>query len=140
MNRETEREKGGGGAMLGEHPIYPVLLATDLAAARDFYHARLGLEVMSESDAAITVRCGGGTQLSVTKSTTGTADSQTQAGWYVTDLPAEVAELRERGVTVEDYDLPGLKTEDGIADIEFAWAAWIIDPGKNALGILQLKF
>jgi hypothetical protein len=24
--------------MLGEHPIYPVLLATDLAATRDFYH------------------------------------------------------------------------------------------------------
>jgi hypothetical protein len=40
---------------------------------------------------------------------------------------------------VEDYDLPGLKTEDGIADIGFAWAAWIIDPGKNVLGILQLK-
>ena len=55
------------------------------------------------------------------------------------DIRAEVAELRSRGVKVEDYDLPGLKTEDGIADIGFAWAAWIIDPGKNALGILQLK-
>jgi hypothetical protein len=47
--------------------------------------------------------------------------------------------LRARGVKVEDYDLPGLKTEDGIADIGVAWAAWIIDPGKNALGVLQLK-
>jgi hypothetical protein len=35
--------------------------------------------------------------------------------------------------------MPGLKTEDGIADIGSAWAAWIIDPGKNALGILPLK-
>ena len=125
--------------MLGAYPIYPVLLATDLAAARDFYHARLGLEILSQSDAAITVRCGDGTQLSVTKSTTGTADSQTQASWHVTDLRAEVAELRERGVKVEDYDLPGLKTEDGIADIGFALASWIVDPGKNSLGILQLK-
>ena len=64
---------------------------------------------------------------------------QTQVSWDVSDIRAEVAELRSRGVKVEDYDLPGLKTEDGIADIGFAWAAWIIDPGKNALGILQLK-
>ena len=125
--------------MLGDHPIHPVLLATDLAAARDFYHDRLGLEILSESEAAITFRCGGGTQLSVTKSSTGTADTQTQASWDVSDVRAEVAELRSRGVKVEDYDLPGLQTHDGIADIGFAWAAWIIDPGKNALGILQVK-
>jgi len=125
--------------MLGDHPIHPVLLATDLAAARDFYHDQLGLEILSESEAAITFRCGGGTQLSVTKSTTGTADTQTQASWYVSNVRAEVVELRARGVKVEDYDLPGLQTHDGIADIGFAWAAWIIDPGKNALGILQVK-
>jgi hypothetical protein len=35
--------------------------------------------------------------------------------------------------------MPGLKTEDGIADIGFAWAAWIIDPFGNALGILERK-
>jgi C-methyltransferase len=125
--------------MLGNHRIHPVLLATDLAAAKDFYHTGLGLEILTESQAAITFACGGGTQLTVTRSTTGTADSQTQASWSVTDLRAEVDELRSRGVTVEDYDLPGLKTEDGIADIGFAWAAWIIDPGKNSLGILQFK-
>jgi catechol 2,3-dioxygenase-like lactoylglutathione lyase family enzyme len=125
--------------MLGDHPIHPVLLATDLAAARDFYHDQLGLELLSESEAAITFRCGGGTQLAVTRSTTGTADTQTQASWHVTDLRAEVAELRARGVAVEDYDLPGLQTHDGIADIGFAWAAWITDPGNNALGILEVK-
>jgi hypothetical protein len=50
-----------------------------------------------------------------------------------------VAELRGRGVKVEDYDTPGLKTKDGIADIGFAWADWIIDPRANALGILQIN-
>jgi catechol 2,3-dioxygenase-like lactoylglutathione lyase family enzyme len=125
--------------MLGEHPITPVLLAKDLAAAREFYHDRLGLEILTENANAIVFKCGGGTHLDVTKSTVGTADSQTQASWQVTNIRAEVAELRTRGVKVEDYDLPGLKTEDGIADIGFAWAAWIIDPGKNALSILQLK-
>jgi catechol 2,3-dioxygenase-like lactoylglutathione lyase family enzyme len=125
--------------MLGEHPITPVLLATDLAATREFYHRKLGLQIVREDENAIVFRCGAGTHLDVTKSTTGTADQQTQAAWQVSDIRAEVAELRARGVTVEDYDTPGLKTEDGIADIGFAWAAWIIDPGRNALGILQIK-
>jgi catechol 2,3-dioxygenase-like lactoylglutathione lyase family enzyme len=125
--------------MLGEHPITPVLLAKDLAAAREFYHDKLGLELLNENENAIVLKCGGGTHLDVTKSTVGTADEQTQASWQVADVRAEVAELRARGVEVENYDMPGLKTEDGIADLGFALAAWIVDPGGNALGILQLK-
>jgi catechol 2,3-dioxygenase-like lactoylglutathione lyase family enzyme len=125
--------------MLGEHPITPVLLAKDLAAAREFYHDRLGLEILTEGDDAIVFKCGGGTHLDVTKSTVGTADEQTQASWQVQDLRAEVAELRSRGVKVQEYDMPDLKTEDGIADLGFAWMAWIIDPGGNALAIMQLK-
>ena len=125
--------------MLGNHPIAPVLLATDLPAAREFYHDKLGLPIVREDENAIVFSCGSGTHLDVTKSTTGTADQQTQAAWQVSDIRAEVAELRARGIKVEDYDTPGLKTEDGIADIGFAWAAWIIDPGTNALGILQIK-
>ena len=124
--------------MLGDHPIYPVLLATDMAASREFYHEGLGLEIIRETDTSIDFRCGP-TQFNVNLSTTGTADTQTQAGWRVDDLRAELEILRGRGVKVEDYDLAGLKTEHGIADIGFAWAAWIIDPGGNALGILQLK-
>ncbi len=125
--------------MLGEHPVTPVLLAKDLAAAREFYHDKLGLEILNESDDAIVFECGGGTHLDVTKSTVGTADEQTQVSWQVPDIQAEVADLRARGVQVEDYDMPGLKTDDGVADLGFAWAAWITDPGKNALGILQIK-
>jgi len=125
--------------MLGEHPIQPVLLATDLGAVRDFYHDLLGLEILSESDRHLVFGCGGGTQLALTKSTTGTADTQTQATWLVQDLPAEVAWLRSRGVKVEEYDLPGLKTRDGIADIGFAWGAWIVDPAGNTMGVAQMK-
>ena len=125
--------------MLGDHPITPVLLAKDLAAARDFYHEKLGLEILNESDSAIEFKCGGGTHVEVNRSTVGTADEQTQATWQVPDIRSEVAELRARGVNVENYDVPGLKTDDCVADIGFAWAAWIIDPGKNALGIAQIK-
>jgi catechol-2,3-dioxygenase len=105
--------------MLGESPIVPVLLSTDLAETREFYDDRLGLEILSENEAAIVFKCGGGAHLDVTRSTTGTADTQTQASWYVQDVRAEVTDLRSRGVKVEEYDMPGLKTEDGIADLAF---------------------
>ena len=124
--------------MLGDHAIHPVLLSRDLGETRSFYHQKLGLEILSESDDAISFRCGP-TTLDVTKSTVGTADEQTQAAWLVPDLAAEIAELRGRGVEVQDCDLPRLKTEDGIADLGFALASWIVDPHGNALGILQLK-
>lgn len=125
--------------MLGEHPVEVVLLATDLDAASDFYADKLGLEVLTRSDDALTFKCGGETRLTVTKSTVGTADAQTQATWRVEDLAAELRELRARGVRIEEYDYPELKTVDGVADVGFALAAWIVDPGGNCLGILQPK-
>lgn len=125
--------------MLGDALVHPVLLSTDLAATRAFYHDKLGLEILVENEEAIQFRCGKGTKLVVTASTTGTADSQTQIGWEVEDLQRELAELRSRGVKIEDYDLPGLVTKAGIADFGFAWIAWIIDPHKNALSIIQTK-
>jgi catechol-2,3-dioxygenase len=125
--------------MLGEHPIDVVLLATDLESSRQFYAGKLGLEILNESEEEITYKCGGDSRLAVTKSTTGTADEQTQAGWRVDDLAAELAELRSRGVEIQEYDMPGLKTVDGVADLGFALGAWIIDPHRNALAIMQLK-
>ena len=125
--------------MLGDHPIDVVLLATDLTESKDFYAGKLGLEILNESPEEISYKCGGDSRLSVTKSTTGTSDEQTQAGWRVTDLDAEIAELRSRGVEIQEYDTPELKTEDGIADLGFARIAWIADPHGNALAILQLK-
>jgi catechol-2,3-dioxygenase len=125
--------------MLGEYPVHVVLLSLDLGETKAFYHDQLGLEVLAENEEAITFKCGGESSIAVTKSTVGTSDEQTQAGWFVPDLDAELAELRSRGVVIQEYDMPGLKTTDGIADLGFARAAWIVDPHGNALGILQLK-
>jgi catechol 2,3-dioxygenase-like lactoylglutathione lyase family enzyme len=125
--------------MLANSRVHPVLLSTDLTQTRDFYHDKLGLEILVENEVLIEFRCGGGTKVVVTTSTTGTADSQTQIRWEVEDLRGELDELRSRGVTIEEYDLPGLKTDNGIADLGFAWIAWIIDPGKNVLAIAELK-
>ena len=44
--------------MLGTHPVTPVLLATDLAAASEFYHGKLGLQIDREDENGIVFRCG----------------------------------------------------------------------------------
>ncbi len=55
-------------------------------------------------------------------------------------------ELRRRGVVFEDYDLPGLKTVNGIAQVAGNYptrggigekAAWFRDSEGNLLGIGQ---
>ena len=98
--------------MLGDHPIDVMLLATDLGVAREFYGDRIGLEVLIESQDFLTFTCGGDSRLVVTRSATGTSEPQTKASWRVNDLAAEVVELRSRGINVEEYDEPGLKTVD----------------------------
>lgn len=125
--------------MLAERPIDVMLLATDLGVAKEFYAARLGLDLLIEDDDFLTFRCGGDSRLVVTKSTAGTSDEQTKASWRVTDIAAEVAELRSRGVVVAEYDEPWLKTIDGVADVGFALSAWFVDPSGNTIGLLQFK-
>jgi catechol-2,3-dioxygenase len=125
--------------MLADHAIDPMILATDLGVAREFYGDRIGLDVLIDSDDFVTFKCGGDSRLVVTRSATGTSEPQTKASWRVSDLAAEVTELRARGVKVEEYDEPGLKTVDGIADVGFALSAWILDPHGNSIGLLQFK-
>jgi len=126
--------------MLSEYPLSPILLSKDLDATRAFYHDKLGLEIMREDPGdRIVFRSGGGTQLSVTLSTVGTSDSQTQMAWRVPDIHAAVADLRSRGVRIEEYSAPDPVTVDGIADMGHSWAAWFIDPSKNVLAVVQPK-
>jgi catechol 2,3-dioxygenase-like lactoylglutathione lyase family enzyme len=125
--------------MLGDHPIEVVLLATDLEASREFFAEKVGLEVVRETDYAVWFKTGNEGGLSISASTTGTADEQDQATWRVDDVRAEVVELRSRGVEILEFDTPQIKTEDGVADVGHAFAAWFVDPGKNSLSILQYK-
>jgi hypothetical protein len=71
--------------------------------------------------------------------------SFSQMGWTVDDIEATVAELRRRGVIFEEYDLPGLTTVNGIAEIAGNYpskgsgerGAWFRDSEGNMLGIGQ---
>lgn len=65
--------------------------------------------------------------------------------WEVADIEATVAALRSRGVVFEEYDLPGLKTINGIARIAGNYpskgsgekGAWFKDSEGNLVGIGQ---
>ena len=125
--------------MLSEYPVFPILLSRDLDATRTFYHDVLGLEIAREDPDRIVFRCGGGTQLVITESTVGTADTQTQMAWRVADIHAAIAELRARGVRIEEYEAPDPVTTDGVADMGHSWAAWFLDPHRNVLAVVQPK-
>jgi len=126
--------------MLGDQFVFPILLSKDLAKSREFYHETLGLDILRHYEERIIFRCGSGSQVAVTLSTTGTSDTQTQLAWRVPDIRAELADLRARGVRIEAYDAPDPVTDaDGVADMGYAWAAWFLDPSRNVLAIIQPK-
>ena len=124
--------------MLADHPVFPILLATDMGASRAFYHDLLGLEILYEDEERAIYRSAG-TQFVTSRSTVGTSDTQTQMGWQVPDVRAAVADLRARGVRFEEYSAPDPVTEDGIADMGVSWAAWFVDPSGNVLSLVQRK-
>ena len=55
----------------------------------------------------------------------------------VHDVEREVAELKAKGVRFEEYDTPGMKTEDGIATAGGAKAAWFKDSEGNIMALIQ---
>jgi catechol 2,3-dioxygenase-like lactoylglutathione lyase family enzyme len=125
--------------MLADHPVLPILLSTDMAASRSFYEGTLDLELVTENEERMIFRSGGGTQFIVSRSTVGTSDTQTQMVWHVPDIHEALADLRSRGVRIEEYVAPDPVTVNGVADMGHAWAAWFLDPSRNVLSVIQPK-
>jgi predicted enzyme related to lactoylglutathione lyase len=114
------------------------LPASDLTRARAFYEQTLGLEVGQESPGGGGVLDLAGTSgVFVYPSELAGTNQTTAVSFLVDDLGAMVAELRGRGVTFEEYDLPGLKTENGIAEAEGERRAWSKDTEGNILAVIQ---
>jgi hypothetical protein len=66
--------------------------------------------------------------------------------WEVDNIDATVEHLRSRGVVFDDYDLPGMRTINGIAEIDGNYpssratgekGAWFRDSEGNLLAIGQ---
>jgi len=117
--------------------VEPTIPAQDLQRARTFYAEKLGLTPTSEERIGLRYRLADGTRFRLFRSGGKASGAHTQMALTVDDLAAAVKELRSRGVHFEEYDSPGLKTKDGIADVGYARAAWFKDSEGNLIGISQ---
>src|SRR5439155_9711397 len=120
---------------LGDAEFQATIPAADLGRARKFYEEVLGIRPETEAEAGITYRCGKGSTFFLYPTQYAGTGQHTVGGWYVDDIEEAVAGLRERGVTFEEYDFPGLKTVDGIADLGSERAAWFKDTEGNILSV-----
>jgi catechol 2,3-dioxygenase-like lactoylglutathione lyase family enzyme len=123
--------------MLSEFPIHPSLAAADLARARRWYEVKLGL-VPSQDLGGVLVYSVGASNFAVYETPSAGTAKNTIAIWNVTDLRAEVARLRDRGVVFEEYDFGDVRTVDGImSEPEGDLNAWFTDSEGSIIGLVQ---
>src|SRR5215475_10593595 len=130
--------------MLARATVAVRLPAQDLERARAFYAEKLGLEPTEERPGGLRYQLSGG-EFALFESAGQPSGAHTQMAFEVDDIDAVVADLRARGLVFESYQLPGLTTVDGIAEIDENYpskgsgerAAWFRDSEGNLLGIGQ---
>lgn len=125
--------------MLKDHPVVPYIPAADIDRARRFYEDKVGLVPREEIAGGVVYACGGGSWIFLYSSQGAGTSQASQAFWQVDDVEAEVRELKARGVQFIDYDMPGLKTADGIATFETSKAAWFRDSEGNIMAVIQSR-
>ena len=125
--------------MIGEHSPVTTLGVSDLQRARDFYEGTLGFAPGTEMmDLGITYQSGSGAFFVYTSEVAGT----NKATAMMFEIPgdafdAEIATLRERGVTFQTFEAEGMEWVDGVAtagDGAFK-SVWFEDPDGNILNI-----
>jgi catechol 2,3-dioxygenase-like lactoylglutathione lyase family enzyme len=126
---------------LSDYSVEPALAVSDLEVARQFYEHKLGLVPGEEEEEAVRYPCAGGTRIFIYLSPANAGKSPaTLAGWFVDDLDQMMDELASRGVVFEQYDQPGLKTDQrGVFDGGRFRAAWIKDPDGNTLALTEVS-
>jgi catechol 2,3-dioxygenase-like lactoylglutathione lyase family enzyme len=126
---------------LNEGRVEAVAAVSDLDRARDFYERQLGLIPDPEEDGGVRYQCAEGTAIFVYTSPQYAGSAQaTVAGWFVQDIDETVTELSSRGVVFEQYDQPGIKTDErGVFDNGRLRAAWVRDPDGNTIALTQVR-
>ena len=123
--------------MLNESDTYTTIPVSDLARAQRFYSETLGLTPAMVTEGGVMYRSGG-TRFFVYPSDF-KASGHSQMSWVVGDIKAEVAALRGKGIEFVEFDVPGVKTVDGISQSGPAvWTAYFRDPDGNLLGLTQI--
>ena len=123
--------------MLQQSPLYAYIPARDMARARRFYEEKLGFTPAAESDGGVHYAFAGGTGCFLYPTPNAGTSQASQAFWSVTDVDREIEALKARGVTFEDYDMPGEKSLSGAISAGGAKAAWFKDSEGNIMALIQ---
>lgn len=123
--------------MLKNARIVPYIPVANVARARKFYEEKIGLVAREEYAGGVVYECGDGSWVFMYPSPGAGTSRASTAFWAVEDVVAEVSALRKKGVVFEEYDMPGLKTVNGIATGGGAKTAWFKDTEGNILAISQ---
>ena len=121
---------------LSNGSVMPTIAVDDLDRAMRFYGEKLGLSVrrLGDDPNSALVELGDSGRILLYRSTYKRGET-TYASFMVDDLEGCVRELRDKGVQFEEYDLPGLKTENGIATSGDLKTSWFKDSEGNTLAI-----
>ena len=118
------------------------LPAQDLDRARAFYSQKLGLEPIEEREGGLRYQCASGSLRAASRRPACASGDHTQMAFEVDDIESSSPSCASRGVVFEEVDVPGLRTVDGIADIDGNYpskgrgerAAWFRDSEGNLIG------
>jgi catechol 2,3-dioxygenase-like lactoylglutathione lyase family enzyme len=125
--------------MFKNTPAYSSFSVDDLKKAKDFYGGTLGLEV-DETPEGLELHLAGDTRIFIYPSKDYTAPEHTVLNFVVDDIDKAIDDLAERGVRMEQYDWPDIKTDErGIfrGDSGPAAIAWFKDPAEHILAVMQ---
>lgn len=124
--------------MFADRKATVMIPVSDLARAKRWYEEKLGLKPAQDvGETGASYRLGGGTLAFMYPTQFAGTAQNTMLGFDSPDLVADMKALRARGVVFEDYDLPGLKTENGLADFGGFKNAWTKDSEGNILAFVQ---
>ena len=123
--------------MLQDFPMYSYIPAKDLARARQFYEAKVGLRPKQEINGGIVYECAGGTAAFLYPTPNAGTSQASQAFWSVEDVDGLIVKLKAKGVVFETYDMPGEKSPQGAITAGGAKAAWFKDSEGNIMALIE---
>jgi predicted enzyme related to lactoylglutathione lyase len=127
--------------MFKNTPAFSSFSVDDLNKAKRFYGETLGLDV-KEIPEGLELHLGGGASVFIYPSDDYKAPEHTVLNFKVDDIDRAVGALEKRGVHMEHYDMPGIKTDEkGIFRGRSGpkAIAWFKDPADHILSVLQEK-
>jgi catechol 2,3-dioxygenase-like lactoylglutathione lyase family enzyme len=122
--------------ILGDKDASANLAVKNLEIAKKFYTYTLGLSQVGAEGEELIVLKSGNTTIYVYQSQNAGTNQATAVTWIVgEEMEDVVQELKNKGITFEQYDMPDMVREGDIHVFGDMKVAWFKDPDGNILNI-----